>query len=93
MNMSTSKRNLQAKNFLRPFVVALLVLIIPLIATNTVEGFNWGPGDFVGMGVFLYVFGVIFEVAMAKLPKYRLVAGIIIVAIFFTLYGLMATTD
>ncbi len=80
-------------NFVRPGIVALSILIIAGVANQTVNGFNWGPGDFVGMGLFVYIFGLIFEIAMVKVPKHRIILGALILIIFFTLYGLMATTD
>lgn len=93
MKPAAPRPKLQTKNFIRPAVIALLIFIIPLIATNTVEGFNWGPGDFVGMGLFIYTFALTFEVAMVKIRKYKILVGELIAIIFIVLYGLMATTE
>lgn len=93
MEAKKSNTNLQAKNFVRPGIFALFVLLIAFVANMTVDGFNWGPGDFVGMGLFVYVFGLIFEVAMTKITKYKKLVGALIFVIFMVLYGLMATTE
>lgn len=55
-----------------------LLLLIPLMANQYVEGANWSPGDFVAAGVMLFGAGVTFVLIARKWNNtlYRLAAGL-----------------
>ena len=93
MKYKYTATQLRTINYMRPALVALIVLLIPLVAMQFSEDVNWGPGDFIGIGVFIYVFGLIFVLSMVKVPKHRKLVGGLILLVFFTLYVLMVTTD
>lgn len=44
-----------SKTFLRPLLITLGILVLPLIGELTVESWNWGPSGFLFMGVLLFV--------------------------------------
>lgn len=57
---------MQRKNYLRPAIIALAVLVIPFIGNLTVEGWNWDTFDFVIMFILLYSAGLVYEYLASK---------------------------
>ncbi|MEX1087075.1 MAG: hypothetical protein WEC58_00920 [Candidatus Paceibacterota bacterium] len=70
---------MKIKNILRILLGVILILLIPLVLQLAIgsgvddQGFNWTPGDFVIMGVLLFVAGLGAHLAWIKLGKYRIV--------------------
>jgi hypothetical protein len=59
-------------NFVRPAIVVLILLLIPITLNLTIgtgvdgQGFIWEFGDFVIMGALLFVVGLAIEFAIKK---------------------------
>ena len=72
---------MQRKNYLRPAIIAIAVLVIPLIGNLTVEGWNWTPFDFVVMFTLLYAAGLTYEFLASKVTKaaHRVIIGAIVI--------------
>ncbi|TXG76474.1 hypothetical protein E6Q11_04390 [Candidatus Dojkabacteria bacterium] len=73
------------KNLVRPLMVTLGILLIPIFGNLFTEGWTWGPLDFLIMGVLIYTTGVLVELANKKIKEtnYKLAAigGIILMLI------------
>lgn len=86
------------KSIIRPVVVTILILLIPLVLQLTIgtgvdgQGFNWKLGDFVVMGILLFGTGLVFEFAAKKLNNrtHRLIAFVIIVIVFLLIWAELA---
>lgn len=57
---------MNSKNFIRPAIIAVAVLVIPFIGNLTVPGWNWSPFDFVVMFILLYSAGLVYEFLASK---------------------------
>jgi hypothetical protein len=57
---------MQRKNYIRPTLIAIAVLMIPFIGNLTVDGWNWGFFDFVFFFVLLYAAGFVYELLANK---------------------------
>lgn len=64
----------------------------PLIAMQFTKEFNWGIGDFLIFGLLIGSVGLAFEYALkkTKLLKYRVIIGLSLIAIFITIWALLA---
>lgn len=82
------------KIYLRPLITTLLILLIPLLGQIFSEEWNWGPLDFIIMGILIYITGLTIEIANKKIKdtNYKLatIGGIILVLI---LIWIELTTD
>lgn len=76
------------KTILRPLIVTALILILPLIGINTVEGWNWTGSDFVGAGVLLFIPALAFELLIRKSGSllYKLGAALAVLTIFLIVW-------
>ncbi len=74
------------KKITRLLLVVALILIVPLLGTLFVDGWNWGIEDFIFAAVMLFTAGLGFQFAHAKFknPTYRTIAilGIIMIFLF-----------
>ena len=77
---------MQQKIFIRPGAVAAVILLIPLIAMQFTEEVQWTLSDFVLMGTMIFVTGLLIELAMQKMGKYRFVATAGILFLFLWLW-------
>ena len=77
---------MQQKIFIRPGAVAGVILLIPLIAMQFTEEVQWTLSDFVLMGTMIFVTGLLIELAMQKMGKYRFVAAAGILFLFLWLW-------
>jgi hypothetical protein len=74
-----------AKNILRPLIIALCILIIPLIGTQTVDGWNWDFFDFVFAFVLIFGVGLAYEFVSKKAQGskyYKVAAGLSLLSTF-----------
>ncbi len=76
---------MQRKNYLRPAIIAIAVLVMPFIGNLTVEGWNWTAFDFVVMFILLYSSGLVYELLASKVTTTTHRIGIAIVVILGTL--------
>ena len=66
--------------------VAALILVVPLLGTQFVDGWNWSLSDFVVAGVVLFIFGVALDTVWRKAGTYRLLAACVVVVLFLWLW-------
>lgn len=78
--MSTDKK---ALNFRRVIFGVGLILLIPLLGR-----WPWSTGDFVGMGVLLFITGLALEAVTKKMnPQYKIFGAIAVLGIFFLIWA------
>ncbi len=70
-----------------------LALCIPVLGQLFVDGWNWGVGDFVFAWVFFNLLGVTYVFVTNKITNRntRIVAGIVVVALFVGIWVILAT--
>ena len=61
---------------LRVALGALAVLIVPLAASQVVEGWNWGAGSFVFVYVLFFGMGMVYAVIARKMSAWSYKAGV-----------------
>ena len=83
---------MHARLLVRPALVTALLLLVPLAAMQISEEVNWSPGDFVLMGALLLAGGLAYELlaAQARKPVHRVVAGLMVGAVFVTIWAELA---
>lgn len=69
------------KGILRPLIATLIILLIPLVGTFTVEGWNWDAFDFVIAGIVLFTAFFMIEFLARKMRDIpsRIAAGITVI--------------
>lgn len=73
-----------------------LIMLIPLTLQLTIgtgvdgHGFNWRLGDFIVIGVMVFVTGLLIDLAWSKLGKHRALGTITVVVLFLWLYAELA---
>jgi len=78
------------KSILAVAVVTGLILLIPLIAMQFTTEVNWSPFDFIVMGGFLFVTGLLLDFAIRKAGKYRAAAILGILVLFLYIWAGLA---
>src|SRR4051812_46916892 len=72
-----------------PAIIAVVLVLIPLIASRLVEGWRWPPGAFVFLG--LLIFGICFSYQLmtrnSNTVAYRAALAIALVATFALCWG------
>ena len=83
---------MRAKLFLRPAIITALLLLAPAIAMQVTQDVNWGPGDFAIMGALLFASFLAYELlaAQARKPSHRVVAGLMVGAVFPVIWAELA---
>lgn len=81
---------MQLKTFMRPALIAFGILLIPFLAMQFTSEVNWTLSDFLIMGVLLFVTGLLIEVSLLKMGKYRVVAALGILALSLWLWAELA---
>lgn len=73
------------KSIIRVAIITLCLLAIPFVGTLTVDGWNWGPGDFAVIGAIIFVIGMLIEIAKKRAPNkaYFAAATVALLATFF----------
>lgn len=64
------------KMMLRVALGALAVLMVPLVASRVVDGWNWGPGAFVFAYVLFFGTGLVYAVIARKMGAWSYKAGV-----------------
>jgi hypothetical protein len=77
---------------LRPLIITLLLLLVPLAAMRLTDEVNWSAGDFVLMGALLFVSLSAYALlaARAHKPVQRVVAGLAVGAVFVVIWAELA---
>jgi hypothetical protein len=68
-------------------------LIIPLLGQLFVDGWNWGPNDFLFAWVFFNLLGLSYTFVITKITNRAgsIVAGVAVIAIFVFVWVMLAT--
>lgn len=79
---------MNAKHVLRPALVTLLLLIIPLLGSRYVEGWNWDGFDFVFAAVIFFAFSFAYEMLArnGSAASYRAASGIAVLTAFLLVW-------
>src|SRR5690242_10633379 len=72
----TTHMSQMGKTILRVALGALAVLMVPLVASRVVEGWNWNAGGFVVLYVLLFVIGMAYAVIARKMGAWSYKAGV-----------------
>lgn len=75
--------------FLRPAIVTLVLLLIPVIGMRVSDGWQWTLFDFIFMGVLIFGTGLLLEYAIKKAARnkfYKIAAGIGLVVMFLLVW-------
>lgn len=70
-----------------------IALIIPILGQLFVDGWNWGVGDFIFAWVFFNLLGFVYTFVTNKIVNRgsKITAGVIVVAIFGSIWIMLAT--
>jgi hypothetical protein len=79
------------KSILKIMGWAAVALIIPLLGSQFVEGWNWHWNDFVFAWVFWVVMATAIVFATRRVTKYRLIIGTIVFLVFAAIWVMLAT--
>ena len=79
-----TRMNQLGKTMLRVAPVALALLMVPLVASQVVEGWNWPAGTFVFVYVLFFATGMAFALIARRMGawQYKLGVGLALVAGF-----------
>jgi len=86
------RHDMEKKNFERVSKVVASLLVVALICNFVVDGWQWGPLDFVAMGTLLLVAGLALEYARTTItrPLYRVLVSIGIILALFAIWSELA---
>jgi hypothetical protein len=73
---NTTHMSQLGKTMLRVALGALAVLMVPLVASQVVEGWHWGAGSFVFVYVLFFVTGMVYAVIARKMGAWTYKAGV-----------------
>jgi len=66
-------------------IYSLVLLLVPLILTNTLESFNWSSEDFIIAGLLIFFCLSVVRYIKGKFSNQNKIIAIILVIIFFVL--------
>lgn len=75
-------------NIVKITVFVAIILLVPVFGNLFVEGWNWGPLDFVIIGSLLFLTGLAIDIVSQKLtnPIYKILAVIIIIGVLMAIW-------
>ncbi|MBX4189417.1 hypothetical protein KW785_02375 [Candidatus Parcubacteria bacterium] len=84
---------MQKEQVIRIVACSTAALIIPILGQLFVNGWNWGPGDFIFAWVFFNILGLTYTFVTSKVahPRGKIAAGILVVAVFVFIWVGLAT--
>lgn len=83
---------MQKRNIKQIAMIVGTLLIVPLFGNLFIEGWNWGPLDFVLLGAMLFVVGLAMDFVTRKIkkPAQRTLALAVIAVTFLLLWAELA---
>lgn len=80
------------KNILRIVIGTAVLLLIPLIAMQFIDGMDWDLTDFIVMGALLLGTGLVYELIARKLTstKSRIITGVVLLVVFLLIWADLA---
>lgn len=84
---------MQNKQSTKVLIGSTVALIIPILGQLFVNGWNWGPGDFLFAWVFFNLLGFTYTFVTNKITHrgVRITVGIFVVAFFVFVWVMLAT--
>jgi len=84
---------MERKQVTKIIIWSTVALTIPIFGQLFVNGWNWGPGEFIFAWVFFNLLGFTTTFVTKKITprKYKIASGIIVVAIFAFVWISLAT--
>ncbi len=84
---------MEKKQFIRILIWSTVALIVPVLGQLFVDGWNWGPGDFLFAWVFFNLLGLSYTFVTNKITHrgIRITAGVFVVALFVFVWVTLAT--
>lgn len=81
------------KQFRSILICSTVALSIPILGQLFVDGWNWGVGEFVFAWIFFIALGSTYTFVINKITHrvWKLIAGIVVVAFFAFVWGMLAT--
>jgi len=73
---NVTRRNDLGKTMLRVALVALGLLMVPLVASRVMEGWNWPPGAFVRVYVLFFATGMVYALIARRMGSWAYKAGV-----------------
>jgi hypothetical protein len=73
---NTTHMSQLGKTMLRAALGSLAVLMVPLVASQVVEGWNWNAGSFVFVYVLFFVTGMVFALVARRMGAWSYKAGV-----------------
>jgi hypothetical protein len=77
-------------HIIRIALVTIGILLIPWGAMQFSGAVNWTLADFIIMGALIFVTGVMLDLVLSKMGKYRVVGAIAIAVMFLWLWAELA---
>ena len=79
---NNEERTLQ-QSILRVFVTTLALLIVPLIASQLISGFDWGIEDYIFAGLIFFTSGFIYERGIRSITNstHRSIATVVLIVV------------
>ncbi len=84
---------MKRKQVIKIITWSTIALIVPILGQLFVDGWSWGPGDFIFAWVFFNILGLCSVFVRSKISSRggRIVAGTIVFAIFAFIWVTLAT--
>lgn len=91
MRVQVNKRS-RSKNITAIFIGTLVVLAVPLIAMQFTDQVQWGPLDFLIMGLLLFGTGLAYELLSTRLPTatQRAIFAVVVLVILLAVWAELA---
>jgi hypothetical protein len=78
------------KPVVRVVLVTMALLLIPLVAMQFTDEVDWDLIDFIVMGTMLFIAGILIDLVIRKMGKYRVIVTIVIIVAFLWLWAELA---
>jgi ABC-type polysaccharide/polyol phosphate export permease len=80
------------KGIFRSGIATVGILLIPLVAMQFSEDWDWSLSDFIIMGTLIFTTGLLLSLVLAKVRRrdYRLVLGILVLLAFLYIWAELA---
>ena len=91
-SVETLRVMMTRKSLFIVLLVPTLLLLVPLVANHTVDGFNWNPGDYIIFWLIMVAIGFAYKLVTNKARNavHCIATGIALMAAFIIVWGNLA---